>query len=53
MKCYVSTMANPLIAVCQMRSIADKIKNLEIVTTLAVEAKRRSALVHIWQQIAS
>ncbi|XP_032671126.1 nitrilase and fragile histidine triad fusion protein NitFhit isoform X2 [Odontomachus brunneus] len=38
-------MANPLIAVCQMRSISDKVKNLEVVTTLAMEAKRRSAAI--------
>lgn len=38
-------MANPLIAVCQMRSISDKVKNLEVVTALAMEAKRRSAAV--------
>lgn len=38
-------MAHPLIAVCQMRSIADKMKNLEVVTELAAEAKRRSAAV--------
>lgn len=41
----ISTMANPLIAVCQMRSISDKVKNLEVVASLAVEAKRRSAVV--------
>lgn len=43
----ISTMANPLIAVCQMRSISDKTKNLEVVNTLANEAKRRSATVCI------
>lgn len=42
------TMAHPLIAVCQMRSIADKVKNLEVVTELAAEAKRRSAVVCIF-----
>lgn len=41
-------MAHPLIAVCQMRSIADKVKNLEVVTELATEAKRRSAVVCIF-----
>lgn len=41
----ISTMANPLIAVCQMRSIADKEKNLEVLTDLAAEAKRRSAVM--------
>ncbi|GAB1868724.1 Nitrilase-like protein 1 [Camponotus japonicus] len=41
----ISTMAHPLIAVCQMRSIADKVKNLEVVTELATEAKRRSAVI--------
>lgn len=41
-------MAYPLVAVCQMRSIADKVKNLEIVTELAAEAKRRSAAVCIF-----
>ncbi|XP_012216283.1 deaminated glutathione amidase isoform X1 [Linepithema humile] len=53
LKCYsiqpgkrcISTMAHPLIAVCQMRSIADKGKNLEVVTELAAEAKRRSAAI--------
>ncbi|KAL6435052.1 hypothetical protein ACFW04_005269 [Cataglyphis niger] len=40
-----STMAYPLVAVCQMRSIADKVKNLEIVTELVAEAKRRSAVI--------
>ncbi|XP_025996915.1 nitrilase and fragile histidine triad fusion protein NitFhit isoform X5 [Solenopsis invicta] len=42
---YIGTMAHPLIAVCQMRSIADKMKNLEVVTELAAEAKRRSAAI--------
>lgn len=41
-------MAYPLVAVCQMRSIADKVKNLEIVTELVAEAKRRSAVVCIF-----
>ncbi|XP_029668761.1 nitrilase and fragile histidine triad fusion protein NitFhit [Formica exsecta] len=41
----ISTMTHPLVAVCQMRSIADKMKNLEIVTELAAEAKRRSAVI--------
>ncbi|XP_019695809.1 deaminated glutathione amidase [Harpegnathos saltator] len=41
----ISTMTNPLIAVCQMRSISNKIKNLEVVTSLAMEAKRRSAAI--------
>ncbi|XP_014474246.1 PREDICTED: nitrilase homolog 1 [Dinoponera quadriceps] len=41
----ISTMTNPLIAVCQMRSISDKVKNLEVVTSLAIEAKRRSAAI--------
>lgn len=41
-------MTHPLVAVCQMRSIADKMKNLEIVTELAAEAKRRSAVVCIF-----
>ncbi|KAL6260454.1 hypothetical protein P5V15_007979 [Pogonomyrmex californicus] len=44
-KHYMSTMAHPLIAVCQMRSIADKVKNLEVVIELVAEAKRRSATV--------
>lgn len=44
----ISTMANPLVAVCQMRSIADKVKNLEVLTELAAEAKRRSAVVCIF-----
>lgn len=44
----ISTMAHPLIAVCQMRSIADKVKNLEVVTELATQAKRRSAVVCIF-----
>lgn len=47
-KYCTSTMANPLIAVCQMRSIADKVKNLEVVTELAAEAKHRSAVVCIF-----
>lgn len=47
----ISTMANPLIAVCQMRSIADKEKNLEVLTDLAAEAKRRSAVVCIYLTI--
>lgn len=38
-------MANPLIAVCQMQSISDKVKNLEVVKSLAAEAKRKSATV--------
>ncbi|XP_036142693.1 nitrilase and fragile histidine triad fusion protein NitFhit isoform X3 [Monomorium pharaonis] len=42
---YIGTMAHPLIAVCQMRSIADKVKNLEVVTELTAEAKRRSAII--------
>lgn len=41
----ISTMANPLIAVCQMRSIADKEKNLEVLTELTAEAKHRSAVM--------
>lgn len=41
----ISTMAHPLVAVCQMRSITDKVKNLEVVTELAAEAKRRSAVI--------
>lgn len=44
-KRYIDTMAHPLIAVCQMRSIADKMKNLEIVAELAAEAKRKSATI--------
>lgn len=40
-------MTHPLIAVCQMRSIADKVKNLEVVAELAAEAKRKSAMVHV------
>jgi len=46
-KRYIETMAHPLIAVCQMRSVADKIKNLEIVSQLAAEARYRSATVCI------
>jgi len=46
-KRYIETMAHPLIAVCQMRSIADKVKNLEIVSELAAEARYRSARVRI------
>jgi len=46
-KRYIETMAHPLIAVCQMRSIADKVKNLEIVSELAAEARYRSATVCI------
>ncbi|XP_020284767.1 nitrilase homolog 1 isoform X2 [Pseudomyrmex gracilis] len=38
-------MAHPLIAVCQMRSVADKAKNLEVLTELTAEAKRRSAAI--------
>ncbi|XP_011876098.1 PREDICTED: nitrilase homolog 1 isoform X1 [Vollenhovia emeryi] len=41
----IGTMAHPLVAVCQMRSIADKAKNLEVVAELAAEAKRRSATI--------
>ncbi|TGZ57544.1 deaminated glutathione amidase [Temnothorax longispinosus] len=44
-KRYTGTMAHPLIAVCQMRSIADKVKNLEVVAELAAEAKRKSATI--------
>jgi len=44
-KRYIITMIHPLIAVCQMRSIADKVKNLQVVSELAAEAKRRSATV--------
>jgi len=47
-KRYIETMAHPLIAVCQMRSIADKVKNLEIVSELAAEARYRSATVRIF-----
>lgn len=46
-KRYIGTMSHPLIAVCQMRAIADKVKNLEVVTELAAEAKRKSAMVRI------
>ncbi|XP_012054061.1 PREDICTED: nitrilase homolog 1 [Atta cephalotes] len=44
-KRYINTMIHPLIAVCQMRSIADKVKNLQVVSELAAEAKRRSATI--------
>jgi len=43
---YVNTMVqHPLIAVCQMRSTADKVKNLQIVNQLTAEAKCKSAAV--------
>ncbi|KAL0106180.1 hypothetical protein PUN28_016120 [Cardiocondyla obscurior] len=38
-------MAHPLAAVCQMRSTADKLKNLEIVAQLAAEAKHKLATI--------
>ncbi|KAH0944469.1 hypothetical protein HN011_007300 [Eciton burchellii] len=41
---YINTMVqHPLIAVCQMRSTADKAKNLQIVNQLTTEAKCKSA----------
>lgn len=39
----ISTMTNKLVAVCQMRSINDKKKNLEVVSHLIDEAKQRNA----------
>lgn len=40
---HFSTMANPLIAVCQMTATSDKEKNLQTVQELAEKAKNRSA----------
>lgn len=42
---HFSTMSNPLIAVCQMTSTADKEKNLETVCELTAKAKSRSASI--------
>lgn len=48
-KRYINTMAqHPLIAVCQMRSIADKARNLQVVNELTAEARRKSAVVRIY-----
>ncbi|XP_076618748.1 ntrilase and fragile histidine triad fusion protein NitFhit [Colletes latitarsis] len=41
----LSTMANPLIAVCQMTSTNDKEKNLQFVRELTAKAKSRSACI--------
>ncbi|KAK2583065.1 hypothetical protein KPH14_009098 [Odynerus spinipes] len=38
----ISTMTSKLVAVCQMRSINDKQKNLEVVSQLIDEAKQRN-----------
>ncbi|KAG7207850.1 hypothetical protein KM043_009451 [Ampulex compressa] len=42
---YSVTMAKPLVAVCQMTSTADKMKNMQVVVQLATEAKSRSAAI--------
>lgn len=44
-KRLISTMTNKLAAVCQMRSINDKQKNLEVVSQLIDEAKQRKASI--------
>ncbi|XP_015112951.1 deaminated glutathione amidase isoform X2 [Diachasma alloeum] len=41
----VSTVMNPLVAVCQMTSTADKQKNFEVVRNLVVQAKERKAQI--------
>ncbi|XP_015176076.1 PREDICTED: nitrilase and fragile histidine triad fusion protein NitFhit [Polistes dominula] len=41
----ISTMTNKLVAICQMRSINDKEKNLEVVAKLINEAKQRNACI--------
>uniref|UniRef100_A0A0C9QIU1 Nit1_2 protein n=1 Tax=Fopius arisanus TaxID=64838 RepID=A0A0C9QIU1_9HYME len=40
-----STIMNPLVAVCQMTSTADKEKNFEVVQNLVVQAKERKAQI--------
>ncbi|XP_066594423.1 deaminated glutathione amidase [Prorops nasuta] len=40
----LNNMANPLIAVCQMRSVADKEENFKVVSQLVIAAKLRSAI---------
>ncbi|XP_008216975.1 deaminated glutathione amidase isoform X1 [Nasonia vitripennis] len=44
-KLQISTMSNPLVAVCQMTSTSDKEKNFEAVSNLVAEAKRRNACI--------
>ncbi|XP_014218972.1 deaminated glutathione amidase [Copidosoma floridanum] len=41
----ISTMSNPLIAVCQMTSTSDKEENFQAVSNLVAEAKRRNACI--------
>lgn len=41
----MSTMSNPLAAVCQMTSIGDKEKNYQVVKSLVEEAKNRKACI--------
>lgn len=49
----MSTMSNPLAAVCQMTSIGDKEKNYQVVKSLVEEAKNRKACVSNHQIINS
>ncbi|KAJ8668189.1 hypothetical protein QAD02_009852 [Eretmocerus hayati] len=44
-KLQISTMSNPLVAVCQMTSTSDKNKNFEVVSSLVAEAKQRNACI--------
>lgn len=41
----LTTMANPLVAVCQMTSTGDKDKNFQVVQELVKQAKQRQACV--------
>ncbi|XP_047359555.1 nitrilase and fragile histidine triad fusion protein NitFhit [Vespa velutina] len=41
----ISTMTHKYVAICQMRSINDKQKNLEVVSQLIHEAKQRNACI--------
>jgi len=41
----LSTMPNPLVAVCQMTSTSDKCKNYQVVSNLVAQAKHRNACI--------